>query len=759
MENIEEKIVKVEITLGRVFFPRGVRTVESGQFAIFTANVEKVIDGEYEEKAIKLKGNVCTLDYEDTYSVTAKLADVSDQYGETYEIIFINRKVSLTSEEDQKTFLKSILSDNVAENLFNALGEKVIEVLESEDVESLCKVKGVGVKTASKLIQKYQDSKDYSAIYTQLAEFNLTTAMIKKLVEFYKSPDVVVEVIKDNPYVLVEVDGVGFKKADEIAIAMGIGYQSPKRLQGFLFHYLSQEGEAGKSYVTYGELVNAISTELGEINQEVFAEVANNLVEKKVVMVSHEGNRIGLMRYFNLEKRIAEEIVRLRDAESFEFNIEGWEEIIKKIEEEQGWGYTLEQKEGIFDTLENNVTIVTAKAGAGKTTIANGMCAVLSKYNIAQCALSGKASVRMTEATGRDAQTIHRLLGYNPSTGYAHNKECPLSQQVFIIDESSMINGDMFLRLLEAIPSGAKVVMLGDTAQLTSIGNCNVFADLIASEAVKIVRLKKIHRQGARSGILSTSLKVSNQEQFLPYGFTGMEILGELQDMEMHVFGEPGGIDDLVVQKFMSHYNRLIEMGYNKVDAINAVQVIVPMRLRGDLSTYNVNNKIQQVVNPMVEGEAILSCSMGKDKPFIVKEGDKVVNTKNNYKAINEDGKKVAIFNGSTGIVREVWENGCIVDFVGIDTVVLDKSGISCLELAYAMTTHKLQGSQTDVAIVAFDSSAYKLLNIELLYTALTRAKKYCSLWVPAKSLRTATTNQEGSKKQTYFCDIIKYLM
>lgn len=755
----EDIVIKIEGTLGRVFFPRGgVKKVESGEFAIFYIEIDKWIEGKglVDEKFnIKLKGRVCALEPGVVYSVTAKLSEVNEQWGNTYEIVFINRKASFTTIENQRQFIESIVTPKIADSLFKTLGDKVIATLEAEDVERLCKVKGVGVVVASKLIQTYKDSKDYSDIYSQLGDLDLTPLMIKRLVEHYNSPELVIDIVKSNPYDLVAVDGIGFKKADEIAMKVGVDRNSPYRIKGYIINLLEIKAEEGCSYLTFGQLMNNMQVDLGEVGQSVFNTVADDLIRDSIVMVTHEGNRIGLMKYFNLERKIAQEIIRIRDSEPLGYKINKWEKVIKALEERQGWCYTEEQKEGVYRALVENVVIVTAKAGAGKTTIANGMCEVLDKYQIIQCALSGKASVRMVEATGREAGTIHRTLGFSPMEGFEYNKEHQFSPGIFILDETTMVNGTIFYAFVSSIPNGSKLIMLGDVAQLTSIGNCNVFGDLIESGKIPVVRLKQIHRQGAESGVLSTSLKVSDQQHIVPSdNFEGELYYGKHNDMRIIGRKESDGLSDLIIQCFLERYAQYGE-------DINKVQVIVPLRKRGELCTYKLNNRIQALVNNvdnLTEGE-FLSCSLGKDMPFKIAVGDKVLNVKNNYNALNEEGKKVAIFNGSVGTVMEVWDNGCIVDFIGIDTVVLDKNGVNNLELAYAMTVHKLQGSQADCCVVGVDFSAYMLLNCELLYTAISRAKINVDLVGMSKAIRHATTNVEGKKKQTYLQDILEYLV
>ena len=314
-----------------------------------------------------------------------------------------------------------------------------------------------------------------------------------------------------------------------------------------------------------------------------------------------------------------------------------------------------------------------------------------------------------------------------------------------------MINGDIFLSLLKAIPNGAKLIIVGDIKQLTPIGNCQVFSDILNSNVIPSITLTKIHRQAEMSGIIVTSIKISEQEQILKPKFEGNLILGELQDMELDIHKEDDSPSDRVIKHFLKHYEASQD--------IMETQVLSPMRTRGDLSTYSLNNKIQSIINPVSDSDIFIEVKVDKDKSYKIKLGDKVINTKNNYKSINVDSKVTLIFNGNMGIVKEIDNGVCVVDFIGIGEIVLDRAGVKKLELAYAVTIHKSMGSGFHTAIVCIESSAYVLLNTELLYTGVTRAKKYCVLVGQNSAIRTAIKTREIKKKQTYLKDMLQTIV
>ena len=767
----EEKILKIECTLDRIFYPKYAKKINSGEFGIFQAIVTKTLeDTEYLYEAIKLKGACPTVEYGTTYKVYCKLCEHNEKYGDTYELVYISKCIDISSKDKQKEFLKNVLNENLVDKLFDEYDD-VIKLLEERDVKSLMKIKGIGNQVALKMIDEYEESKDYSSIYMELGQLGLTHTFIKKLVDFYHSPDTVIDVVRNNPYDLVRVDGVGFKKADEVACKVGIGQYDIRRIKGFLLHHLNEQGEAGKSYLNYQELMKALYDTLGFVPEEVVNATAKQMIDNEDVVVLENGTKIALKRFYDLEKNIMNELLRLQigrikviesDSNEFEselhkdyipksFNIGNWETIIQRVEEEQGFTFTDEQKAAIKLSLDNHVMALTGLAGAGKTSTANGICSLYDNYNILACALSGKASVRITEATGLPASTIHRALGYQNGQ-FMFNKDNKLAVDIVLIDEATMINGTLFLSLLEAIPTGAKVIIMGDVQQLTPIGNCQVFADILDSNVLPVVKLTKPHRQALMSGIIPTSIKVANQEQIFGNGFEGNEILGELKDMELDITSSKESMSDTIINHFqteMAKYNDIME-----------VQVCVPMRLKGELSCYNLNTKIQNIYNPKFndskEIEILLEKKNEDTKKYLIRVGDKVLNTKNNYKCTNVEGDTTPVFNGNIGIVKEIEDNGyCTIDFVGIGEVVFSKTDSKNLELAYACTVHKMQGSGFTSTIVGMDTGSFIMNNSELLYTAITRAKKYCVLVGNNYAISKAIQTKEVKTKQTFLRDML----
>lgn len=769
---MEEKILKFECALDRIIYPKYTKKVQSGDFAIFSMRITKWLDNQIDGvEVIKLKGTTCTLEYGTTYKIFCKLAETHEIYGDTYGLIYISKCIDISSKDKQKEFLKNVLNENLVEKLFDEYDD-VIKLLENRDVKSLMKIKGIGNQVALRMIDEYEESKDYSSIYMELGQLGFTHTFIKKLVDFYKSPDTVIDIVKNNPYDLLRVDGIGFKKADEVACKVGITQYDVRRIKGFLLYYLNDQGEAGRSYLNYQDLMKALYDTLGFVPEEIINTTAKQMIDNKDVVVLDNGSKIALKKFYDLEKNIMNELFRLQiglvkvvendsnklnsihdDYIPKSFNIGNWETITENVEEKQGFMFTDEQRAAIKLSLDNHVMALTGGAGSGKTSTANGICSLYSGYSILACALSGKASVRITEATGLSASTIHRALGYQNGE-FMFNKDNKLAVDIVLIDEATMINGALFLSLLEAIPTGAKVIIMGDVQQLTPIGNCQVFADILDSNVLPVVKLSKPHRQALRSGIIPTSIKIANQEQIFDGNYTGNVIIGELEDMELDISGK--GNDESISDKIIKHFQIELE----KFHDIMEVQICVPMRLRGELSCYNLNSKIQSIYNPKLsngnEIEIFLEKKKDEAKKYIIRAGDKVINTKNNYKCINLEGDTTPVFNGNMGIVKEIEKNGmCTIYFIGIGEVIFTKSDCKNLELGYACTVHKLQGSGFCSTIVGLDNSSYIMNNSELLYTAITRAKKYCVLIANNYAVVKSIQTKEVKTKQTFLKDML----
>ena len=763
---MEDTPILLKGTVSRIIFPKGTNSVASDEFAIFSVIVTESLS-EYTKNQhlsyVKFKGNVCNLKIGEEYKIAGVLSDSHPQYGDTYLITYISKIEDLSTKERQLAFISQIIGEKTANSLFEKY-DNPIDLIKTQDIESLVSVKGIGVKTANKIIKRYEETKDMSEVYIELAHLELSGKLIKKILEHYKSPTTVLDIIKNTPYRLIEVDGIGFKKADLIALKLGISPDSPERVRCYFTWVLTQKAEEGQSYVTYAELINDLYDNLGYVPESSIQIAATAMIDSQEVITFDNGNTIALSRYYNLEMDIAKEIKRIFDGIAAE-NISNenlsdlpkltGEEVnnkIEKTEDEQGFKFTEEQKEVIKMANKYNVLVITGGAGVGKSSTARGIINLYDNCCVAGCALSGKASVRLREATGITTSTIHKLLGITGDISL-YNASYTLPVDLLIVDESTMINGSLFLKLLRAIPTGSKLIILGDIQQITPIGNCQVFHDLLLSNVVPIYRLTKPHRQALRSGIIPLSMKVAKQEQIFSSSFSGNEILGELKDMELII-----GKDKRILENEML---KAFESEIKKVNNIMEVQIIVPTRTRGEMSCYNFNTKIQEKYNPIKTNgryfETVVEKSDNEIKKYRIHKGDKVINTKNNYNCEDLDGELCPVFNGNMGVIENIDEDGYVtIKFDGIGEVIFEKKDCTNLELGYACTIHKTQGSGFHSTIIGITASSYIMNNCELLYTAITRAKKYCVLVGENAAIRKSIRTKEINSKRTFLIEDLK---
>lgn len=747
-ENTNENIVEANVQFCRYMYPKSGH--KDGDYAIVSMYVENVNKGEIKTNeqwgTIVIKGNMPKMKKDTTYKLKAEGIYNSNYKSYEYSIKYITTSSKIETPEERNKFLTKILSEKHANLLLESF-EDPLQVILDEDMEKLCSIKGIKEKTATSIIKTIVNNLDYSTAFIELEKYEMTNPMIKKLVDNYGSPEVVVAKIKENPYLLVtEVVGMGFKKTDMLALAGGMSANSVHRFESFIIHYLTEKAIGGKSYVPQREVMGAIieALKIDPKNTEAMTNLRTaiySLNSKNKLWWDEKKNYLALTKYRDIEYDIAKEIERLKSS-SYKFVYNNWEKEIEKIEEKQGWKYTDEQKAGVKTTLDNNVVVITGLAGTGKTTVTKAMTKILENYSISQCALSGRASQRIAENTGMEAHTIHRLLG-SSKDGFLHNASMPLGSDIIIFDEASMPSMELVLALLRAIKTGSKLIIIGDYGQLSSIGAGNFFMDLLESGAVPVVKLTEVHRQAQASAIISKSIDIRNQKQLFDYGFEGDMTLGELQDLTLCVREMKEALPDLIMSKFEEEY---VETGKD----INKVQIIVPTRMRGALCCKELNYKIQEKYNPHDKEEGLHI--YGKYEYYLFQD-DKVIVTKNNKKVFNTDGEAVKIFNGNLGTIvdLDIKNKSIIVDIDSVGEVVIEGyETLATIELAYAITCHKLQGSSAERVIIGMDYSSFMLLSCEWLYTAITRAEIKATLGGESKAIRTAISKRETNDKLTF---------
>ena len=751
-----KKMLKFKSRVDKIFFPRSgvIKNDEWGIVGFQTdPDILEVIEGDIKLNSfgsLSVVGNFPSLDYFKTYTVVAK--EGKNHKNEfQYELLFIFEEYNFEDESSKRKFLERILTESQVNTLYDYFNDP-FELIKNKDMEELVKVKGIGYSTAQKMFSKYDKAIDYSYAYVSLDELGLSTNMIKKLTDSYGSPNTLVEKIKENPYIISDdVDGIGWKKADAIAQKRGIEENSAFRVEAYVKHYLKENSVKGNSYVDPAQFAEDVCKELS-IERPLLVSVIREMFDKDVLYWTEDKTFIALKSMYNLEDIVANQVCRILNQENV-FDYSGYEKTLAEIEIKQGWEFTNEQRAGVKVILDNNFIVLTGLSGSGKSSLLSAVTTILKEkdYTFRMCALAGKASARMEEITGFKAETIHRMLGYNPKINdFVYNEYNPLDEDVIIMDEVSMVGGELFYQAIRAVKNGAKLILVGDDGQLESIGTLNVFYDLLNSPFIPKVRLTEIHRQAQNSAIVTESIKIRKGEQILERGFVGTEVRGVLQDLIIHAFDEKEMVAMRILEVYKEEHARLRD--------IKKLQVIVPMRENGDSSVYNLNILLQDYVNPTEINGQFIEIGGGKKKPYKIKVGDKVVNKKNNYKTINIDSDLTPVYNGNFGIVKEIdtLDETMIIDFDLQGRVYIPKSHWNYIELGYASTVHSQQGSQVEVAIVGLDFSSYIMLVRELPYTAITRAQKKCHLVVQTSALSYAIGNSQVPNKKTFLQDLLK---
>lgn len=735
------EVIEVEIEVQKVIYYSPIK-----DFGIISGKITKVIQGIDEvapDQVITLKGSIMAPSEFHLYYVKAS-GVLDPRYGKQYDISYIEEKFDGKGGDKylQRRFLSALFTNGQVEAMYEALNNP-FKALVEKDVENLIKIKGCGLKTAGAWIKRVESRLGRYRIYTELPQYRLTDYQINIGIETYKSADNFVKAILNNPYELVKIPGMGFKTVDKLAMAGGVQPFSLERVEAFLVYELREIGQSGSSYKPAQEVFDSIIEYFGdEISDQVIVDALQHLHHQQILWWDDEKRFLGLYEYYRLENAIADEIIRIMKSRPKHYP-ENWKEILKEKEEEQGWEYTEQQIQGIEMALNNNFMCIAGYGGTGKTSIVDGLLYVMGNMKAATCALAGKAAERIASLTGEESFTIHRLLGWD-GRSFVHNEDAPLDLDLVIVDEISMIGGKLFLSLLRAIKSGTKLVLLGDDGQLESIGECKVGSDLIRCGMVPSIFLTQIHRQAAKSGIITESINVRKGKQLTSKEFAGTEIRGELKDLIIDTYSDSSNTYYRTLQYFSREYEDM--------EDIMEVQIIVPLREKGAASAKIINSAIQAMYNPPEDKKDEMPVA-GK----IIRVGDKVINRKNQYKTQNVGGDICPVYNGNMGIVKAIdTENEtAIIDFVNIGRVVMGVKELNSVEHGYAITCHSSQGSQFEKVIVAIDYSAYVLLSREFIYTAITRASKKCILVAQNSALRYAIGNESTSKKYTHLIQLL----
>ncbi len=641
------------------------------------------------------------------------------KFGEQFKVSIFERSLPTTSAAIQRYLASGAISGIgpvLARRMVNLFGDKTLEIIESEP-ERLLEIEGITKKKAEKMQKEFRTTFAVRSLLVFLSKFEIPTSCSIKA--WKRWGDAAEEIIKSNPYSLC-LSGVDvpFTKADEIAGKQDIPRDSEFRVKAGITCVLRQNGDAGHTCLPLDTLKKMTTGFLG-VSEELFQKALDEEIEEENLFYYYKQKRayVMLRDYYKAEDYIARRLEIMRSI-TYDNKID-FSEVIDLEEETNGITYEKIQRQAINLALSKGFLVMTGGPGTGKTTTLNAIISLYEQQgmNVMIAAPTGRAAKRISDLTGYDAKTIHRLLEVQYTSGdtltFVHNENNLLDCDALVVDEMSMVDSCLFEALLRAISVTCKLVLVGDSDQLPSVGAGNVLKDIIDSGVMSVVTLKEIFRQAQQSDIVMNAHKIVNGEQ--------IDLTKKDKDFFFFQRLDFNGLQNLVVELCKDRLPKAY--GYSPIENI---QVLSPTR-KGPAGTVELNKRLQQELNPTAAGKSEI-----KTPRYIYRKGDKVMQTKNDYeilwkKQIDDEKTEsgAGIFNGDIGVILQVNKilKSVTIDFEG-RVAIYNEQMLDNLELAYAVTVHKSQGSEFDVVVLTVFGGYDKLYYRNLLYTAVTRAKK-----------------------------------
>lgn len=622
--------------------------------------------------------------------------------------------------------------------------EDTFRVIE-EEPERLVEVKGISERIAREIAIQFEEKRELRNAMLFLQQYGISLNLGVKIYKKYGAR--MYEILKRNPYQLAEdIQGVGFKIADEIAQKVGIGTDTDFRVKAGVLHVLQEASGQGHTYLPESVLYQK-TAELLMVDSEIIShQMMDMVINKQIVIKNIEGeNCVYSSHYYYVELNCAKMLMDLNI--SGEYTETEFELRMNRLEKEMGMEFDRRQKEAVFEAVKNGVFVLTGGPGTGKTTTINAIIQFfeLEEQTILLAAPTGRAAKRMSETTGYEAQTIHRLLELTGNVDeeekhrmrFERNAENPLEADVIIVDEMSMVDINLLHALLKAVVVGTRLILVGDVNQLPSVGPGNVLRDIIDSDCFSVVKLTKIFRQAAESDIIVNAHKINAGES--------ISLDNKSQDFFLLQRDDTNVIIKIIIQLVRDKLPKYVNAtSYD-------IQVLTPMR-KGELGVERLNGILQHYLNPRENGK--------KEKEFqkrIFREGDKVMQIKNNYQLTWEIRSKYGIvqeqgtgvFNGDSGVIREIntYAELVTVEYEEGKMVEYPFSGLEELEHAYAITIHKAQGSEYPAIVMPVLQGPRMLFNRNLLYTAITRAKKCVTMVGSERMVQSMIANVNEQKR------------
>lgn len=672
-------------------------------------------------------------------------------FGEQVKVEICEEVVPSTLEGIEK-YLASGLVNGIgpvtAKRIVEKFGVDTLDILEMNPLR-LTEIEGIGEKKASAIAENFVDQRELRHVMIFLQSYGITPAFAIKIYKKYGLETV--KIVKENPYRLCdEITGIGFKTADKIARNLGVDLSSKYRIMSGLKYVLGGCISNGHVYLPKLYLFNECA-KLLEVEETLLEEALVTLVVAKELVVEdlEEDTGVYLSTLYYSELGVAKKIIELsiygneENDESFQENIQN---DIDEFQKNNDIEFAEEQKSAIISGVKNSLSIITGGPGTGKTTIIKCMINIFEKLGrtIVLGAPTGRAAKRITETTGYEAKTIHRLLemGYVPDEGdkaFIKDESDPIEAEVIIIDEASMIDILLMNNMLKALALGTKLIMVGDVDQLPSVGPGNVLRDIIDSNAINVVKLNKIFRQAGESLITLNAHKINNGD------------MPELNDKNKDFFFIQKSTGSDVLEEILTLAHTRLPAFKEGFDPLKDIQILAPMR-KGEVGIYNLNNRLQQLLNPPIADN-----DEKEFKDYVLRAGDKVMQIKNNYSIEWESvsGKTevqgTGIFNGDIGYIEKI-DNEAQAVYVIFDDdkrIKYDFVNIDELELAYAITIHKSQGSEFPIVVLPIWNGPPMLMTRNLIYTAVTRAKKLVVLVGAKRNLAGMINNNTIAERYT----------
>ena len=715
--------IKIEGTLEKIIYKNSETGFMVGKVRLDDADV------------ITIVGNTFELRCGEKLEITGRWVQ-NKNYGQQFEIGAVK-----TSEPVTITGIKNYLGSGLIKGIGPVMAERIVshfklETLKilDENPKKLNEIEGIGRKRINLVIKSWVMHKNIRDVMIFLQSQGISSTYALKIYNNYG--DNSIDVIKTNPYRLSEdIFGIGFKTADKIALMTGIEKDSAFRIKAGLVYLLEEAEDEGHCYLPYEEFLEIaesfLEVELGKINNAL----SKLEKEKKINIIKDDTSRIYLSGIYNAEKYVGEKIIAILESGRIDSSVDGKKDNIDRLICELAAGEKIILDEIQIKAIEKAVSekmlIITGSPGTGKSTILNLIIKILEKENkkVLLGAPTGRASKRLCEATGREARTIHRLLNYNPNLNkFLKNNDNPLDADMVIIDEASMLDITLMKNLLSAIKPRTGIIFVGDTDQLPAVGPGNVLSDLIGSGVVPVIELKKIYRQESESLIIYNAHKVRDGQ--FPY------------------IGKPKNNDFFFIEKetpeeavnlILNLLTKKIPQSFN-YDPLCDVQVLVPTN-KGIVGVNNLNSRLQDVLNPT--GKKVQKGSVQ------YRLNDKVIQLKNNYEK--------DIYNGDIGFINgiDLEAEEISVNFDG-RTVRYGFYELDEITLSYAITIHKSQGSEFKCVVIPILTSHYMLLQRNLLYTAITRARELVIIVGSKKAIGMAVNRNIVEKRYTGLKELLR---